>query len=253
MFVFLNDRFVSANSAKVSVFDPGFQHGEGLFETLLIRDGEPQLIREHLRRLTAGAQVLQICLPKLADMKEAVLQLARKNKIQKGLLRISATPENFFITTRPWPQRAGTATACCVPMERCLPHIKSMNYLPTVLAQRAAAARGFDEALLVDRAGYVTEGGRTNFFWIKNGTVFTPDLESALPGITRGKVIIIIQKLGLKFFEKRVKAPELVRADEVFLTNAPMEIWPVTQLETRTLPVGSLTQQIRAAYLQEHA
>ncbi len=252
MQVFLNGKFVAQSKAKVSVLDPGLQFGEGLFETLLIRNSELQLVREHLTRLEQGAKVLGIKLPKIVEIQKAATKLIQRNKLAKGMLRITATPESFFITTRQFLQRSITAHACFIPMERCLPQIKSLNYLPSVLAQRAATTKGYDEALLVDRAGYVTEGGRTNFFWIKNNKVFTPELGSALPGITRGKVIELVKKLGIKFTEKRVKSAELREADEIFLTNSPMEIWPIAQLEKRKFKVGELTQQIQAAYLKKY-
>jgi len=254
MFVFLNSRFVRASAAKVSVFDPGFQHGEGLFETLLVKQGEAELITPHLKRLRAGARVLGMRVPLAdVDLRKVITKLIVKNKMKTGMLRITLTPETLLLTTRLIPKRPATAAVAFVPMERVLPQLKSLNYLPSVLAQRIATAGGFDEALLVNRDGFVTEGARTNLFWVKRGTVFTPDLGSALSGITRGKVIEIIKKLGLKCTEKQVKAAELTMADEIFLTNAPMEIWPVTKLEKRRLKVGQVTQQIRAAYQKKYA
>ncbi len=252
MQVFLNGKFVTQSRAKVSVLDPGLQHGEGLFETLLVKNSELKLLREHLVRLKQGAKVLGIKLPQITKIKQTAERLVQRNKLIKGMLRITATPESFFITTRKFPPRSATARACFVPMERCLPQIKSLNYLPSVLAQRIALANGFDEALLVDRDGYVTEGGRTNLFWVKNKKVFTPDLGSALPGITRGKVIEIVKKFRFKLVEKKVHMAELRKADEIFLTNAPMEIWTVAQLEKRQLKVGEITQQIKAAYLKKY-
>jgi branched-subunit amino acid aminotransferase/4-amino-4-deoxychorismate lyase len=252
MQIFLNGQFVSSAKAQISIFDPAVQSGEGLFETILIKKSTPQLLVEHLTRLRNGAKVLGISLPKDSVIKKAVIQLIAKNKTQKGMLRITATPESFFIFTRPFPVRPDSAKVCFVQMERCLLHIKSLNYLPTVLAQRTAVKQGFDEALLVNSRGEVTEGGRTNFFWVKNGKVFTPELGSALPGITRGKVIEIVKKLGLRLTEKKVRSVELAKADEIFLTNAPMEIWPVVQIEKRKLKISSITQRIREAYLKRY-
>jgi branched-subunit amino acid aminotransferase/4-amino-4-deoxychorismate lyase len=250
MFVFLNNRFVVEKSAKVSVFDPGFLAGEGVFETILIEDGEPQLLTGHLARLQKSAKMIDLKIPYSKDhTTKNIQQLIKKNRLQRGMLRITVTPKTFLMTTKLIPARPKTASVCFVEMERCLPHLKTLNYLPTVLAQRQAEKQGFDEALLVDKNGYVTEGGRTNFFWVKNGKLHTPPLGSALAGITRGAVIQLAKRLHIPFSEKQVKPAELLKADEIFLTNAPMQIWPASKIEKRQVSVGLVTKKLMAAYI----
>jgi branched-chain amino acid aminotransferase len=248
MQVFLNGKFVPEKKAKVSVFDPGFRYGGGTFETLLVRDGEIQLLREHLQRLHKGAKDLKM---KVLYADDKIIKIAKelveRNKIKKAMLRIVLTPETFLMHLSRFPERPKVARVCFVKMERCLPWLKTLNYLPTVLAQAEAEKRGFDEALLVNREGYVLEGGRTNFFWVKKGRLFTPPLGEALSGITRAKVIDLAKQLKIKFVEKKVKAKELLLADEIFLTNAPMEIWPVVGVEGARFAVGAVTK-----LLQEH-
>lgn len=248
MQVFLNGKFVPEKKAKVSVFDPGFRYGGGTFETLLVRDGEIQLLREHLQRLHKGAKDLKMKVL-YADDKiiKIAKELVKKNKIKKAMLRIVLTSETFLISLSKFPKRPAVAKVCFVKMERCLPWLKTLNYLPTVLAQAEAEKRRFDEALLINREGFVTEGGRTNFFWVKKGKLFTPPLGEALSGITRERVIRLAQKLKIKFIEKKVKPAELKKADEIFLTNAPMEIWPVIRIEDAGKKVGAIT-----TLLQEH-
>ena len=254
MQVFLNGKFVSEKSAKVSIFDSGFMAGEGLFETLLVKRGELQFFAEHLSRLKKGAKFLKIKIPfSFKKIKGVAEKLIKKNKLAWSMLRITITCQTFLIIMKRIPKRPREASACFVHMERCLPNIKSLNYLPSVLAQCEAIKKGFDEALLVDRDGYVTEGGQTNFFWIKKGKVFTPPLNCALGGITREKVIQLIKKLGLKFAEKRVRQKDLLEADEVFLTNAPMEIWPVKKVENKKKRVGDITQKIQESYHKSYS
>lgn len=168
------------------------------------------------------------------------------------MLRITATPATLLITTRPIPPRPKTASVTCVEMERCLPHLKTLNYLPTVLAQRTAEQRGYDEALLVDRSGHITEGGRTNLFFVVKNKLYTPPLGTGLAGITRTKVIKLARKLCIPFAEKKIQPADLMRADEIFLTNAPMEIWPVTKFEKKRFAVGKITQKLQMAYRSEN-
>lgn len=253
MQVCLNGKFVPANKAKVSVFDPGFTSGEGIFETLLVKNGQPQFLREHITRLWRGAKLLGIraALTKY-KIDPIIKKLLAKNKLKNCVLRLTLTPQTFLLATRELPRYPQTAKTCLITMERCLLAIKSLNYLPNVLAQREAEQKGFDEALLVDRTGFVNEGGRSNFFWVNNGKVFTPPIGDALPGITRTKVISLVKKLKLKFIEKRTKTTELKKADEIFITSAVKEIWPVTQIERRRLGVGLITKQLITAYRKKY-
>lgn len=249
MLVFLNDRFVRAEAAKVSVFDPGFLSGEGLFETILIKHFEPQFTAHHLSRMKKGAKELSIRLP-FADgeIEARIRTLAQKNKLPWGMCRVTVTPQSFVITTREIPPRPASASVCFVPMERCLPHIKSLNYLPSVLAANIAAKKKYDEALLMDRDGLVSEGTRTNVFYVAGGVLFTPPLGHALSGVTRRAVIALAKKLKFPLIERETMPDDIRVADEVFLTNAPMEIWPVTHVEKIKKPIGEVTQKLSELY-----
>jgi len=249
MQVFINGRFTAERIAKISISDPGFVHGEGIFETLLVQDGKLQHLREHLTRLRKSAYLLKIKIPfTFTEIKTAANKLIIKNKCKKAILKIILTPQTFLIVTRDFPERPVTARVCFVRMERCLPHLKTLNYFPTVLAQREAERRGFDEALLVNRDGWVTEGGRTNIFWVRKGRLFTPPIGSLLEGTTREEIIQLARKLQLKFSEKKVRSIDLLMADELFLTNAPMGIWPIKKIEAQYKEVGKITRLLQKNY-----
>lgn len=253
MFVFLNDKFVSAKNAKISVFDDGFQHGGGLFDTFFVKNGKLQQPREHLARIRRTAKLLEIKVP-FSDAK--ILKLAEKliakNKVQKSMLRILMTAQTFLILTKPIPQRPSEASVCFVRTERALPHRKTLNYLPSVLIQKVAEKHGFAEPLLVNRRGIVTEGARTNLFWVKQGKLFTTPADLVLDGIARLKVISLAKKLKLSFAEQCVKPAELAAADEIFLTNVIMGVWPVIRVEKRRKRVGKITQQLRVEYQKKY-
>lgn len=252
-FVCLNGRLIRSSAARVPITDPGFTHGEGVFETLLIRDGSVQLPREHFARLCRSARSLDLVVPLTsAAFIKAAAALIRHNRVEQGMLRIVLTPATLLLMTRPWPERPASARVTFVVTERCLPHLKTLNYLPTVLAQREAEKKGFDEALLVDRDNCVTEGGRTNIFYVQHGVLYTPPLGRALAGVTRAKILMIASRLGIPTCEKTTIPADIRAADEVFLTNAPMEIWPVTCVEKIKKPVGNVTRQLMEAYAKKY-
>lgn len=125
------------------------------------------------------------------------------------------------------------------------------NYINSILALQEALSAGADEALMLDSAGYVMEGTGENIFVIRDGAVYTPDLTSALEGITRDTVIRLIAESGLELREKRITRDEIYVADEVFFTGTAAEVTPVRELDGRQIGSGTrgpVTQMLQAKY-----
>ncbi len=125
------------------------------------------------------------------------------------------------------------------------------NYINSILALQEALSAGADEALMLDSAGYVMEGTGENVFVIRDGVVYTPDLTSALEGITRDTVIRLIAESGLELIEKRITRDEIYVADEVFFTGTAAEVTPVRELDGRQIGSGTrgpVTQMLQAKY-----
>ena len=125
------------------------------------------------------------------------------------------------------------------------------NYINSILALQEALSAGADEALMLDSSGYVMEGTGENIFVIRNGVVYTPDLTSALEGITRDTVIRLIAEAGLELIEKRITRDEVYVADEVFFTGTAAEVTPVRELDGRQIGNGSrgpITEMLQARY-----
>ena len=125
------------------------------------------------------------------------------------------------------------------------------NYINSILALQEALSAGADEALMLDSSGYVMEGTGENIFVIRNGVVYTPDLTSALEGITRDTVIRLIAEAGLELIEKRITRDEVYVADEVFFTGTAAEVTPVRELDGRQIVNGSrgpVTEMLQARY-----
>ena len=113
------------------------------------------------------------------------------------------------------------------------------HYINSMLALQEALDCGFDEALLLDNEGYVAEGSGENFFLVQDGIIYTPELVSALDGITRNSVITLAREAGIDVIEKRITRDEVYIADEAFFTGTAAEVTPIRELDGRSIGRGS--------------
>jgi branched-chain amino acid aminotransferase len=124
-------------------------------------------------------------------------------------------------------------------------------YINSILANQEVTAEGYDEALLLDTDGYVSEGAGENVFLIRNGKIYTPDLASCLDGITRDAVLTMARDLGIDVIEKRITRDELYCADEAFFTGTAAEITPIRELDSRQIGIGSrgpVTEKLQSLF-----
>ena len=112
------------------------------------------------------------------------------------------------------------------------------NYMNSMLALQEALQAGYDEALLLDVEGYVTEGSGENIFIVRDGILYTPDLTSALEGITRASIITLAGEIGIPVQEKRITRDEVYIADEAFFTGTAAEVTPIRELDGRRIGAG---------------
>jgi len=133
--------------------------------------------------------------------------------------------------------------------------IKSLNYLLHILARFDAKRLGFDEAILTNTKGFITEATTSNIFIVKNNALITPSAESGiLPGVTRGVIMEIAKRLKISVKEKFVTRREMLAADEIFLTNSLAEVLPVTKVDSKRIgsgKVGDITKLFRISYQKE--
>ena len=125
------------------------------------------------------------------------------------------------------------------------------NYMNSIMANTEARQGGFDEAILLDAAGYVAEGSGENIFIVRNGVLYTPALDVALDGITRRTVISIAKDMGVEVQEKRITRDELYIADEAFFTGTAAEVTPIREIDGRTIGIGergTLTTEIQQRF-----
>lgn len=271
MIVFLNGQFLPEEEARVSVFDRSFLYGDGLFETLLVRQTIPFLWDSHLDRMERGAEFLGIAVPyDRGHLRDRAVELMARNSRPDAVLRITlsrgAGPRGYstrgadqpllamalFPAPRvdldlPIQWRLQTAPFRIAARD-VLAQFKTANKLHHILARVHAEKNGAEEALLLNHEDEVAEGAASNVFWIEQNRVCTPPVESGgLPGTTREFVWKLCLELGLSFCEQKGTVPSLRAADGVFLTLSTLGIVEVTALDGEKLRRSPLTPGLHRA------
>lgn len=265
-YVWMDGRFVEWEEAKVHVSVHALHYGTAVFEGIRAYMGDDNLyvfrLREHMERLIYSASVLYLNTQYSAkDLVEATVQLLRKNEFKTDLyirpliyagrgsigLDIFKNEINVLIFAFPFPplfEKEGIRV--CISSWRRIsdevtpPMAKiSGNYVNSLLASMDAKKSGFDEALLMDRNGYVSEGAGENLFIVRRGIIITPPTYSSiLEGVTRDAVITIARDLGYRVEERPISRGELYSADEVFFTGTAAEITPILEVDHRRIGDG---------------
>ncbi len=283
LLVWINGELVPKSQAKVSVFDHGFLYGDGVFEGIRSYNGKVFMLDEHLDRLYESAKSIWLTIPMSKEqMKEAVLQTLRVNKLRDAYIRVVVSrgdgdlgldprkcpkPNVIIITDRielfPNELYERGIEMVTVSVRRnspqaLNPNIKSLNYLNNILAKIEAINAGKPEGLMLTLDGYVAEGTGENIFIVKRKELFTPPAYMGiLKGITRQVVMNLAREMGYPVHETVLTLHDVYTADECFITGTAAEIVPVVKLDGRTIGEGvpgpitkALIQKFRA-YTQQ--
>lgn len=265
--VYIDGNFYPKPEAKVSVYDHGLLYGDGVFEGIRAYNGVVFKLKEHIDRLYRSAHTIMLRIPLTKDeMTKAVLETLRKNNLKEAYIRLVVTrgvgdlgldprkcakPSIIIITepvielhSREAKEKGVTTMISWVkrdPVDATSHEIKSLNYLNSILAKIEANTTGVDEAICLDKAGFVCEGVAENIFMVKDGKIFTPPVSTgALPGITREAIMKLAERLGYTVTERNITPNELFNAEEVFFTGTAAEITPVREINKRTVGDGNL-------------
>ena len=277
--VWLNGEIVEGPDAAIAPRDRGFLYGDGFFETTRILNGHALFLDLHLARLAASCRETGFGWePDSEEMAAAVAGLVAANRAADGYLRISvsrgvhsgaltelaAGSPTTFIETRSMslaPLHAAPpvllARSTWRRNERSpLVRHKCLSYMENVLALADARRRGADEVYFLNSQDLLTEGAITNLFWVKDGEVYTPAVRCGLlPGVTRGVVLDLCERLGMPACQGEFPEPALACADEAFCTNSLRGIVAVRGLlewPEAPLAEGPATNRLRQAYA-DHA
>ena len=256
----------------IDASDRGFQYGDGVFETLDVLQGKPLFFEQHYRRLLLGCQHLLIPCPEFellhaealqlaSDSEQAVLKLiVTRGTGGRGYRQPSVISPTRLFSLHPHPdypaawQQEGVTLRLCqkrLAINPDLAAIKHLNRLEQILARAEWSDDGIQEGLMLDAEQQVIEGTMSNVFAVKHGELLTPRLDRCgIAGIVRGLILDAADSLALTVRETRLHVQDLLDADEIFLTNSIIGLWPVQSFERRSWAVGPVTQRLQAWYAQ---
>lgn len=247
-----------------------------MFETLAVDDGEPLLLDRHLERMIAGCQRLGISPPTSESLSEQVRRVAQsggrcvvkliltRGDGARGYSPHGAGPTRVVAARYSWPERCDELAHTGVAVHVCktrlarnpsLAGIKHLNRLEQVLARAEWDDQRYAEGLMLDTEDRLVEGTMSNVFLVAGGALFTPDLcGCGVAGIIRDVVMELAPPItGRAVNVETLSMSSLAKADEVFLCNSVIGLWPVTRVEQFTLPIGQLTLQMSRALIRAKA
>ena len=251
----------------VDASDRGFQYGDGVFETIAVCQGKPLFWQSHIDRLLKGCERLLIPSPDLAQIEAEAGQLCAG--VDRAVLKLIITrgsggrgyrqPDSIvptrLLSLHPFPeypdhfQTDGVVARFCdqrLAINPALAGIKHMNRLEQVLARAEWRDDGVQEGLMLDYEDHVIEGTMSNVFFVKYGVLHTPSLKNCgIEGIVREVVIDLALRNNIVVYEQRFDRRSVLEADEVFLTNSVIGVWPIRQLEQQCLGVGQVTRAMQ--------
>lgn len=264
--IWLDGQWLGPDEARVSVFDHGLLYGDGVFEGMRVYGGRVFRLQEHLERLYDSAHAIRLEIPlSRAEMEQITLEGIRRARLDDGYLRHvvtrgvgdlgfdprkcdKATVFIIFDTIRLWPQefyerglRVVTASTPIPHRESLSPRVKSLNYLPHILAKLEGIEAGADEVLMLDSAGSVAEGSGQNLFVVKHRVIRTPPAHAGiLRGVTRDAIIEIARDAGYDVREEPLNRYDVYTAHEAFFSGTAAEVVYIRQVDGRVIGDGGI-------------
>ena len=279
--IWLDGEMVDWREAKVHVLTHTLHYGMGVFEGVRAYETAqgPAIFRlqDHTDRLFNSAKILDMDIPfSKEELNAAQIQAVKENNLNSAYLRpmcfygsegmgLRADNLKVHVMVAAWSWGAylgddglnkgiriktSSFTRHHVNVTMCKAKANG-NYMNSMMALQEALKDGYDEAMLLDVDGFVAEGSGENIFLVRNGTLYTPDLTSALDGITRNTIFVLAKECGLDIVEKRITRDEVYIADEVFFTGSAAEVTPIREVDNRTIGNGGrgpITEKLQSLY-----
>jgi branched-chain amino acid aminotransferase len=279
--IWMDGKFVAWDEAQVHVMTHTLHYGLGVFEGIRCYNTPkgPAIfkLREHVKRLFQSAHIFLLEIPFSQDeICEAIIKTVKINKLKEcyirplvyigyGAMGIYPKGNPICVAIAAWPWGAylgddGLENGIRIKTSSFIRNHVNSNmsrgkvcgyYVNSQLSKREAISCGYDEGLLLDTEGYVSEGSGENIFIVRNGTLKTTPLTSILEGITRDSIITIAKDLGIEVHEQRFTRDEVYIADEAFFTGTAAELTPIRELDGRKIgegKAGKITKKLQSIY-----
>jgi branched-chain amino acid aminotransferase len=275
--IWLNGEYVDWDKATIHLTAHTLHYGDGVFEGIRFYETEKGTcifrLREHVKRLFNSALALEMKIPySITEIEKAIMGTIRKNKLDAGYIRplvfygggsLGLDTKSHKVETAiivvPFPKYFKKNTIKVMTSSFIRIHPRSTittakicgHYVNSILANMEAKKNGFDEALLLDFKGDVTEGSGENLFFVKDGVIKTSSLEDILPGITRDAIIELAVDLGYEVDEEEFNIIDLERADEIFFCGTAAEITPISQVNDFIInkkEIGGITLHLQEKF-----
>lgn len=280
-FIWMDGEWLDWREAKVHVLTHTLHYGMGAFEGVRAyeTDHGPAIFKleEHTERLFNSTRILGMKIPfDAATLNQAQREVVSKNNLKSAYIRpmcfygsegMGLRADNLKVHTMiaawEWGAYLGednmkngirirTSSYVRHPAHPTLSGAKTNgNYINSMMALKEALEHGFDEALMLDIEGFVSEGSGENIFVIKDEVIYTPNLTSALPGITRDTIVTLAKSMGYEIVEKKLSCDEIYASDEAFFTGTAAEVTPIRDLDGNQIGIGSrgpITEKLQSLY-----
>ena len=252
-----NGTIYSSSTPIINAANPSLRYGDGLFETIRVKEGQLLLGELHFARLFKGMQLLHFEIPETFTqdyLRSSIISLCEQNKIEHSarvrlnVFRSESSTEHpdtpsFIIEAWEIPRLSSEIdpAGICVDVYEdgkkgidVFSNCKTNNYLLYVMASRHASEHYLDEALVMNHEGRVCDGSTSNIFWVKSDLIYTPPLsEGCIAGVMRTNLLTVLPAKGFNITEKQTDIEELLNADEIFMTNAIRSIRWVRQFRNK--------------------
>ncbi len=279
--IWMDGEFVPWREAKIHVLTHTLHYGMGVFEGVRAYHAEKGAaifrLEEHTDRLFRSAHILQMPMPFSKEViNQATCEAVSKNNLDSAYIRpmcfygsegmgLRADNLKVHVMVAAWSWgsylgeegmekgiriRTSSYTRHHVNITMCKAKANG-NYMNSMLALQEAITCGYDEAMLLDNEGYVAEGSGENIFLVRDSVIYTPDLTSALEGITRATIMQLAEELNIPVIEKRITRDEVYVADEAFFTGTAAEVTPIREVDNRMIGEGKrgpVTEKLQSLY-----
>jgi len=279
--IWMDGKLIPWRDAKVHVLTHTLHYGLGVFEGVRAYKTDKGTaifrLQAHTERLFRSAHILRLSIPYDKDtVNEAICAAVRENDMESGYirpmcflgsegmgLRADALKVHVMVAAWSWGSYLGAEnmekgirvktssyTRHHVNITMCKAKANG-HYINSMLALNEALSCGCDEAMLLDNEGYVAEGSGENIFIVRNGVLYTPELTSALDGITRDTIFILAAEIGVPVHERRITRDEVYIADEAFFTGTAAEVTPIREVDGRSIGNGTrgpITERLQSLY-----